>query len=36
MEDPILELRDVTCYLERGTNIFSNISFVVNERALLR
>ncbi|KAH9484264.1 Phosphate import ATP-binding protein PstB 1 [Psilocybe cubensis] len=31
MGAPVLELRDITCYLKRGTNIFSNISFTVNE-----
>ncbi|KDR81621.1 hypothetical protein GALMADRAFT_221489 [Galerina marginata CBS 339.88] len=35
MDQPILELRDISCYLEKGTNIFSRICFVVNEGDIL-
>ncbi|KAF8964695.1 P-loop containing nucleoside triphosphate hydrolase protein [Flammula alnicola] len=35
MEEPILELRKITCYLEKGSNIFSNISFSLHEGDVL-
>ncbi|KAF8910940.1 P-loop containing nucleoside triphosphate hydrolase protein [Gymnopilus junonius] len=35
MSEAILELRDITCYLEKGTNVFSNITFSVNDGDIL-
>ncbi|KAJ3514834.1 hypothetical protein NLJ89_g2140 [Agrocybe chaxingu] len=32
---PLLELRNITCYLEKGSNIFSDINFTVNEGDIL-
>jgi len=33
--ETLLEIRDVTCYLDKGVNIFSNISFSVNKGAFI-
>jgi ABC-type iron transport system FetAB ATPase subunit len=35
MKAPILELRDITCYFEKGTNLFSNLNIKVDEGDIL-